>query len=158
MGVEHLNPDEPEVRTLIAASDAYYRDLYPPESNHLESNEALKLPNVLFVGCRIDGDLVACGAAKSLTDDGSYAEIKRVFVLDHYRGQGLSKKIMNTMESELADSGITLFRLETGVKQPEALALYERLGYRQRGPFGAYQADPLSVFMEKGQDKAASRR
>jgi putative acetyltransferase len=42
-----------------------------------------------------------------------------------------------------------LLRLETGVRQPEALGLYRKLGYRERGPFGAYKPDPLSVFMEK---------
>jgi len=42
-----------------------------------------------------------------------------------------------------------VIRLETGVRQPESLGLYRRLGYRQRGPFGAYRADPLSTFFEK---------
>lgn len=42
-----------------------------------------------------------------------------------------------------------MIRLETGVYQPEALALYGRAGYVERGPFGDYVADPLSVFMEK---------
>jgi putative acetyltransferase len=39
--------------------------------------------------------------------------------------------------------------LETGVRQPEALALYRRHGYTERGPFGPYQPDPLSTFFEK---------
>ena len=39
--------------------------------------------------------------------------------------------------------------LETGPSQPEAIGLYERLGYRVRGPYGGYPDDPLSVFMEK---------
>ena len=40
-------------------------------------------------------------------------------------------------------------RLETGTKQPEAIALYRKFGYVERGPFGAYKPDPLSIFMEK---------
>ncbi len=40
-------------------------------------------------------------------------------------------------------------RLETGIKSDEALGLYRRSGYIERGPFGAYRADPLSIFMEK---------
>ena len=40
-------------------------------------------------------------------------------------------------------------RLEAGPMQPEALALYAKLGYEDRGPFGPYKPDPLSVFMEK---------
>ena len=149
MEIEYLDPDTPEVQELIAASDAYYVDLYPAESNHLESGEDLKRDNVVFVGCRLDGQLVASGAAKIMRDDRRYAEIKRVFVCDQYRGRGLSNRIMGFLENELKRRGINLLRLETGVKQPEALGLYRKLGYRERGPFGAYRLDPLSVFMEK---------
>jgi hypothetical protein len=88
MDIEYLDPDSPDVQALIAASDAYYIDLYPADSNHLESTEDLKKPNVLFVGCRIDDELVASGAAKILQHDVSYAEIKRVFVLAQHRGKG----------------------------------------------------------------------
>ncbi len=149
MDIENLDPDSPEVQALIAASDAYYLDLYPAKSNHLENNEDLKRPNVLFVGCRIENELVASGAAKIMQDDGNYAEIKRIFVLDRHRGKGLSNKIMCYLETELQNRGVNLFRLETGVKQPEALGLYRKLGYQERGPFGSYVTDPFSVFMEK---------
>ena len=148
-GIEALDPDDAEVQSLIAASDAFYEGLYPAESNHLEAADDLKKPNVLFIGCRVDGKLVASGAAKLMRDDGRYAEIKRVFVVEQYRGRGLSAKIMQHLESELQQRGVDLFRLETGVLQPEALGLYRKLGYRERGPFGAYAPDPLSVFMEK---------
>ncbi len=147
--IEHLDPDVAEVQALIAASDAFYDGLYPAESTHLESSADLKRPDVLFIGCRLDGKLVATGAAKIMQDDGTYAEIKRVFVLEQYRGRGLSRKIMQFLETELERRGIRLFRLETGIKQPEALGLYRKLGYRERTPFGSYRPDPLSVFMEK---------
>ena len=147
--MEYLDPDALEVQALIAASDAYYVDLYPAESTHLESSDDLKKPNVLFVGCRIDGELVASGAAKIMHNDGNYAEIKRVFVLDRHRGKGLSHRVMQFLEDELRQRGVSLLRLETGVKQPAALGLYRKLGYHERGPFGSYRADPLSVFMEK---------
>ena len=149
MKIENLDPDSPEVQALIAASDAYYFDLYPAESNHLESSEDLKKPNVILLGCRVAGELVASAAAKILQDDVAYAEIKRLFVLDQHRGRGLSNEIMCHLETELQNRGISLFRLETGIKQPEALGLYRKLGYRERGPFGSYVADPFSVFMEK---------
>ena len=147
--IEYLDPDSPEVQALLTVSDAYYVDLYPAESNHLENSDDLKKSNVLFVGCRVDGELVASGAAKIMQDDGSYAEIKRVFVVDDHRGKGLSSKIMHFLESELQGRGVNLFRLETGVKQPEALGLYRKLGYLERAPFGSYRVDPYSVFMEK---------
>jgi putative acetyltransferase len=147
--IEYLDPDAAEVQALLAVSDAYYVNLYPAESNHLESSDDLKKPNVLFVGCRIDGELVASGAAKIMQGDGSYAEIKRVFVVDEHRGKGLSSKVMCFLETELQGRGVSLFRLETGVRQPEALGLYRKLGYLERGSFGSYKTDPHSVFMEK---------
>lgn len=151
-GIERLDPDDADVRQIITAADDFYHALYPEESNHLESAEALKRPGMLFVGCRVGGRLAASGAAKIMTDDGTYAEIKRLFVLDEYRGKGLSYRIMDYLETQLSEQGIELFRLETGIYQPGAIALYRKLGYRERGPFGAYRSDPLSVFMEKHVD------
>jgi len=147
--IEHLDPDSAEAQVLIAASDAFYDGLYPPESTHLEATTDLKKEHVIFMGCRIADQLVASGGAKLMQDDGEYAEIKRVFVLENFRGRGLSRIIMQALEGELGNRGVTLFRLETGIRQPEALGLYRKLGYHERGPFGAYRTDPLSVFMEK---------
>ena len=129
MHIEPLNPESAAAQLLIAKSDAYMTALYPSESNHLESVQALKLSTVFFLGGHIDGELDACGAAKTLTDDGRYGEIKRVFVLDHHRGKGLSKAIMERLETHLRATGVTIARLETGIKQPEALGLYRKIGY-----------------------------
>jgi putative acetyltransferase len=147
--IESLDPGAPDVQALGALADAFYDGLYPAASTHLEALEDLNKPDVLFIGCRIDGELVASGAAKLMDDDDTYAEIKRVFVRDDHRGQGLSGQLLNYLEAELYRRGVKLLRLETGVLQPAALGLYRKLGYHERGPFGAYLADPLSVFMEK---------
>lgn len=144
-----LNPDDPAAGDLIAQSDAYMGALYPAESNHLESVPALRAANVHFFGAYEGERLVACGAIKHLQDDGEYAEIKRVFVIPECRGRGYSKVIMSALEDYALDLGITCLRLETGIHQPEALSLYERLGYVKRDPFGSYRPDPLSLFMEK---------
>lgn len=149
MHIKPVDPLSPEAQSLLAQSDAYMAALYPAESNHLERGEALRQAHVLFLGAHVDGELVGCGAVKTLDDDGIYGEIKRVFVLDAHRGKGLSKAIMQTLEAHLSANGVGLARLETGIHQPEALGLYEKLGYVAREPFGAYAPDPLSVFMEK---------
>jgi putative acetyltransferase len=141
--------DSPGARNLIALSDQYMNALYPAESNHLESVGALLQPNVCFVGIQAGGTLVACGAVKLMTDDHAYGEIKRVFVLPAHRGKGCARSIMQALEAELRLRSIRIARLETGIRQPEALTLYRAMGYRERAPFGAYALDPLSVFMEK---------
>jgi len=149
MNIVPLNPAAPAARALIGRLDAYQIGLYPAESNHLDGIEALQRPNVLFLGAYLGDELVGCGAVKSLDDDGIYGEIKRVFVLDAYRGRGVSKRLMQELEAHLRSNGIHTARLETGIRQPEAIALYRRLGYVERGPYGAYVRDPLSLFMEK---------
>jgi putative acetyltransferase len=53
------------------------------------------------------------------------------------------------LERRMRLAGIRLVRLETGNFQAEALQLYQSAGYVRRGPFGEYEIDPLSVFMEK---------
>ena len=56
---------------------------------------------------------------------------------------------MQWLEAQAQARGCHLFMLETGYLQSEAIALYERLGYSRRGPFGPYTQDTNSVFMHK---------
>lgn len=149
MQIKPLDPLSAPAAHLLALSDAYMASLYPAESNHMESPHALALPNVLFLGAYIGAELAGCGAVKLMSDDGLYGEIKRVYVLEAYRGRGVSKQLMLALETHLRQQKVPLARLETGISQPEALGLYEKLGYQYRAPFGAYQLDPLSLFMEK---------
>ena len=149
MQIKPLDPLSAAAAQLLALSDAYMASLYPAESNHMESPTALALPNVLFLGAYLDGELAGCGAVKLMHDDDSYGEIKRVYVLEAYRGRGVSKQLMQALETHLREQQIPLARLETGISQPEALGLYEKLGYQYRTPFSSYELDPLSVFMEK---------
>ena len=86
----------------------------------------------------------------------AHGEIKRVYVRGSARGRGFAGQLMARVEAELTARGIGLARLETGIHQPEALALYRRLGYVERGPFGGYAPDPLSAFFEKTLALAAS--
>ncbi len=154
MRIEPTDPESDGARALIAMSDTYMTALYPAESNHLESASALKASNVLFLGCFLGDRLVGCGAVKILSDYGEYGEPQRVLLLESHRGIDYSKAILERLAGHLKQKGIALARLETGIRQPEALGLYRRLGYVERKPFGAYAEDPLSLFMEKRLDVA----
>jgi putative acetyltransferase len=138
---------QPEVIELVDELDAYQSVLYPPESHHGIDMDALSQPNVLFAVLRgEEGGAMGCGAIVVGKD---YGEIKRMFVRPHFRGRGAAKALLAFLEGEAARVGCTLLMLETGISQPEALALYARCGYARRGPFGDYWNDPLSVFMSK---------
>ena len=131
---------------FLEASDRYMASLYPAESNHMLDVETLCQPEMNFFGAYVDGAPKGCGGFWAHQD---YVEIKRVFVDPSARGMGLSKALMQRIEDEARTLGFRIARLETGISQPEALGLYEKLGYKYREPFGDYRLDPLSVFMEK---------
>lgn len=143
-----LDPGHPDAQRLMALSEAYMSALYPAESNHFEPADGLRPPQGRFYGLWRGEQLVGCGGVKLFEADG-YGEIKRLFVLDSERGRGVARQLMARLEADLVGLGLPLARLETGIHQPEALALYRRLGYVERGPFGAYAPDPLSAFLEK---------
>jgi putative acetyltransferase len=140
-------PDQADVLRLLAASDAYHMSLYPPESLYLLDPAALRAPGVSFYVARIDGVAVGSGAIVRHAD--GVAEIKRMFVTPASRGRGLGRRILAALETEARQSGITCLRLETGTRQPEAVALYRAMGFREVPPFPGYRDDPLSVFMAK---------
>ena len=158
-----------EADHLLLLSDAYMASLYPAESNHLVSSESLRTDDVCFIGAFQEnrdrsGDemacqklvavsasalqCVACVAARFHRTEG-YAEIKRLYVEERWRGAGLARRLMARIEAEIVEQGIQCARLEMGIYQPEADALYRSLGYREIPPFGDYLVDPLSQFLEK---------
>ncbi|HVM80811.1 MAG TPA: GNAT family N-acetyltransferase [Stellaceae bacterium] len=141
------DPDQPEVRALLAKADAYYAVLYPAESNHLLDVTELRRPEVAFFVARREGAVVGFGCL--VRQDGDYGEIKRLYVIDAARGAGAGRAVLDCIERHAASLGLRFLRLETGIRQPEALSLYRAAGFRERPPFGAYQNDPLSLFMEK---------
>lgn len=77
------------------------------------------------------------------------AEIKRMYVRPAYQGRGLARMILAELERTAAEGGITRLILETGLAQPEAIALYRSAGYVDVPSFGYYAAEPDSVHLGK---------
>ena len=147
MRINFESPNQPEVIDLIEALDAYQKPLYPPESHHGIDLSALSQSNILFAVAR-NADQKAVGCA-ALSLNGTYAELKRMFVIPEYRDQGIGKQLLQFLEVSAQKQGYSHFMLETGYLQTEALALYQRCGYIHCAPFGSYIEDPNSIFMEK---------
>ncbi|KQT03899.1 GNAT family N-acetyltransferase [Rhizobium sp. Leaf386] len=145
--IEKEPPRQPAVLRLLEQSDAYAASLYPAESNHLVDVSTLEKPSVAFFVARHDGEVVGCCA---LVDAGDgTAEIKRMFVDPQARGLKIGRRLLEYIETHGRAAGLSAIRLETGIHQPEAIGLYRTAGYADIGPFGSYQPDPLSLFMEK---------
>ncbi|MBB5572601.1 MULTISPECIES: GNAT family N-acetyltransferase [Rhizobium] len=141
------SPRQDGVIRLLDMSSAYAQSLYPPESNHMLDLDALESPDVTFWVARLDGDMVGCCALVEAGD--GTAEIKRMFVDPLARGRRVAQMLMKAAEEKATERKLTALRLETGIYQPEAIGLYRKFGYIEIGPFGSYEPDPLSLFMEK---------
>ncbi len=141
------SPNQHDVHNLLRNSHEYYAALYPRESNYVLGPEALMSPAVDFLVARRSGVLVGVGAL--IPHEPGVGEIKSMFVVEAERGKGIGGRILGTIELRALNRGIASLRLETGRKQPEALALYTASGYRRIGPFGRYRSNDFSIFMEK---------
>jgi putative acetyltransferase len=141
--------DAPEVPALFKAMyddlvALYEADGEPEGTMSLIDFEAL---DGVFVMARIDGTAVGCGGIRRF--DAESAEVKRVFVSQSARGQGISRKIMLELESQARALGYRRLVLETGAKQIAAVNLYESMGYTRMSNFSEYADDPMSRCYEK---------
>lgn len=139
------DPGRPDIQDLLVERDRFF-DLLYAEQPRIPKGVDLGDPHLIFFALRWDGKLAGCGALVAGQD---YGELKRIYVSSSYRGLGLGRRIVEAIEEEARRRGQRLLRLETGIRQAEALNLYASLSYRRTGPFGRYGADPLSIFMEK---------
>jgi putative acetyltransferase len=90
---------------------------------------------------------VGCGAVKELSADAM--EVKRMYVLPERRGEGIARTILTELERWTTELNYKKSRLETGKKQPEAIALYEKSGYQRIANYGQYEGIENSVCFEK---------
>ncbi len=112
---------------------------------YAQFNKIANIRNVVV--CYIDHQPVGCGAFKEY--DQNNVEIKRMFVRPEYRNQGLGLAILKELEKWAAESNFSAAILETGKKQPEAITLYQKAGYRIIKNFGQYEHVENSVCMTR---------
>ena len=70
------------------------------------------------------------------------AEVKRMFVVAGHRGRGHARAVLAELERSAAAAGRRRTVLETGTRQPEAIALYTSAGYAPMATFGVYRSSP----------------
>ena len=140
------SPEAPDARLLIGELDAILTPLYPTESRHGYSVEKLVREGVHFFILRADGEPAACGGVQFY--DG-WGELKRMYVRPGLRKRGLGRAILVHLENHAREAGSSVLRLETGIHQPEAIGLYQSVGFKRIPPFPPYRDDPLSLFFEK---------
>ena len=149
--IERAVEATPEVRDLIRELNDVLGAAYEDHQRHGLSIAQLFEPHVRFFLARLDGLAVGCGGVAMFDD---YAEVKRMYTRPAARGRGVGKALLRRIEDEARGANKPVLCLETGIRQREAIGLYEHTGFRPRGPFGPYAAIPArdietSLFFEK---------
>jgi putative acetyltransferase len=114
-------------------------------SFYAQFNKIDSLRNVIV--CYNDNKPIGCGAFKEY--EKSRAEIKRMYVLPEFRGNGIGLKILTELETWASEVNFNECILETGKKQPDAIRLYQKAGYKIIKNYGQYENVEYSVCMSK---------
>ncbi|MEU6174107.1 GNAT family N-acetyltransferase [Streptantibioticus parmotrematis] len=149
MEIRHVRYDHPDAVLLTARVQQEYVERYgDPDATPVDPGD-FEPPRGLFLVAYLDGVPVATGgwraqdASPEGHEDGD-AELKRMYVVPEARGRGLARQVLAALEDSAAAAGRSRMVLETGTRQPEAIALYVSCGYAPITKFGLYRDDPLS--------------
>ena len=138
MELKRVRLGDPEVEPLLADLRQEYEVRYGDgDSAYDVEAGAFDPPAGAFIVLLDGGHTVAGGGIRRL--DESTCEVKRMWTSPDYRRQGHAMTVLAALEALAQELGYAHVRLETGPAQPEALALYRRLGYREIGNYGQYE-------------------
>ena len=140
------NSDNPDFIHLVKQLDA---DLAERDGNehdfYAQFNKIDKIKHAVVAS---DGGVpVSCGAIKQYDD--AVMEVKRMYTLPASRGKGIASLVLNALEEWAKELSYAKCVLETGKKQPEAIALYTKNGYAVIPNYGQYEGIENSVCFEK---------
>jgi putative acetyltransferase len=143
------DPRSPDVQRLLSAFVDEVKKRYdsPPADVGFFDPELVAVPRSIFLVARDDGKAVGCGALVPM--DENVVEVKRMFVAPEERGHGIATQILDELEHLARKFDYDAMRLETGVKQPESIALYGKAGFYRIPNFPPFEADSSAVCFEK---------
>jgi putative acetyltransferase len=140
----YLNPD---FRKFCEELNKEFWVRYPDNQHNFEPyNKVDESARVIVV--YDDNFAIGCGSFRAKKERNTM-EIKRMYVRPDRRGAGIASEILSELERWAFEEGYEQAVLETGVKQPEAIALYSRAGYRQIPNYPPYVEVKESICMKK---------
>ncbi|QFS81516.1 putative acetyltransferase [Roseivivax sp. THAF40] len=142
---------DPQDEDAVACLRAYFAELNRRFAQGFDVTlssdpeaDSMRPPRGAFILIRHGDQSVACGGLKG---HGTWGEVKRVWVANALRGQGLARRLMARIEDEARDLGMDVLRLDTNSALPEAVAMYRRLGWTE---IPRFNDDPYpDVFFER---------
>ena len=143
------DPRSEDVSRLLSAFVEEVKKRYdsPPADVGIFDPELVSVPGSVFLVARRDGNAVGCGALVPM--DEYCVEVKRMFVANGERGLGIATMILAELERLSREFDYDAMRLETGIKQPESIALYGKAGFYRIPNFPPFENDLSAVCFEK---------
>lgn len=142
---ERRDYDDPLVQELVAQlQDEFVVRYGGPDRAAVDPDDFRPPAGRFLVGFDKAGRPVATGGYRRLHD--ATAEVKRMYVPADHRGKGYGRAMLVALESAARAAGVRHLVLNTGVQQPEAIALYESTGWESVAAFGHYAATPGALF------------
>ncbi|MGH8983485.1 MAG: GNAT family N-acetyltransferase [Acidimicrobiia bacterium] len=151
--IEPARVDHPEGEMLVSALAEDVRVRYGDDDGGEPEVGAFELSRPAggtFLLARIEGRPVGCIGLRRFEDD--VAEIRRMYVVPEARRRGVARALLGALEAQARRLGYRAIVLETGLRQPEAVALYESHGYTRIPNYGRWADSPLCVCLEKRLD------
>lgn len=139
--------DDPDFGSLIKLLNKDLLMRYPETQQHYAPLNVIK-QNANVVIAYVDGEAAGCGCYRDAAGE-STVEIKRMYVREENRGQGIAHAVLRELEAWALEEGKTEAILETGPRNHEALALYRKLGYAQIENYEPYVNMKESICMGK---------
>jgi putative acetyltransferase len=149
INISKEDPTSVEAQELLSAfvTDVKKRyDSLPADVGTLDP-DLVSDPRGTFLIARLGGTAVGCGALVPV--DETTAELKRMYVNPLQRGHGIATRILENLENFARECDYDIIRLETGVKQPESIALYGKAGFYRIPNFAPFEEDVTAVCFEK---------
>ena len=146
---------DPRVQLLVEEVQAHYVVIYGGRDDSPVDPTEFQPPHGLFALGTVDGQEVAMGGWRHRPDltamfHGAHAaEIKRMYVAPLGRRQGHARRVLTFLEDTAREAGADVLVLETGLMQPDAIALYEASGYEPTVRFGHYADSELARYYAK---------
>ena len=140
------NSENPDFKSLVKLLDRELSSMYGEFQATYDAFNAIQSIDTVVVA-QVEGKSVGCGCFKRY--DEKSVEIKRMFVVPEFRGQGISKRVLGELERWAREMGFARAILETGDKQSAAIELYRRSGYKKTPNYGQYESIESSVCFAK---------
>ena len=141
--IDRVDPASPAARWCVGQ---YFEELdrrfdsgFDPAASLSAEDGDLVLPRGAFLVASVDGEAVACGAVKSIA--AGVGSLKRMWVADAVRGLGVGRRMLEALETQARELGLTTIRLETNHALDEAIRLYRSAGFRE---VAAFNSDPYA--------------